>query len=349
MIDNNKYHLQEYTGSSSRHECPKCHHQAEFTYYVDDNGQMIDVSVGRCNRVDSCGYHLTPREWFTNHPSTDSLIISRKPVKEERTCYLPDSLLTEDTHRKENNLYRYLITLFDEAEVNKVFDLYHVGTSKHWRNNGGLSCSFPQIDNNGRVSQVKVMAYNPTSGHRLHKQHRAEIWNGKTSSYLPTNELNGDKVWFAGKSILKDYNSNLIQTFFGCHLIGGADRIGLVESEKTALICSILIPSITWVATGGCNGCKWTDTSVFEPLIGKRVVLYPDAGMFVKWKNNADILRFEGVNVTISSRCEQEESNTDIADVLIRELHKSRPAKLFDFLTFAQEEGINTERITINL
>lgn len=39
-----------------------------FKPYVDENGQMLSALCGRCNRENSCGYHLTPSEYFHQHP-----------------------------------------------------------------------------------------------------------------------------------------------------------------------------------------------------------------------------------------------------------------------------------------
>ena len=38
--------------------------------YIDteNNNQYLSVRVGKCNRLDKCGYHYTPREYFTDNP-----------------------------------------------------------------------------------------------------------------------------------------------------------------------------------------------------------------------------------------------------------------------------------------
>lgn len=48
----------------------------------------------------------------------------------------------------------------------------------------------------------------------------------------------------------------------------------MVESEKTALIMSLVCPDKVWLATGGKANLK---DSMFAPLIGMEVALYPDA------------------------------------------------------------------------
>lgn len=337
-----KYHLQKYAGMSTRHTCPQCGHKKELTLYVDERNIPIDQSCGRCNR-ERCGYHLTPAEYFKAHPTIDRTNLSTwkqlEPPKVIPVSYLPALLLAADTHRDRNNLFRFMSQEFGRDETNRVFDAYQVGTSRHWKNNDGLATTFPQIDGKGRLCQLKVMAYNPATGKRMKKQDRAELWSDKAQKYV-FDSRPMDKIWFAGKTLLKNFEANLQQTFFGCHLVKTSSRIGIVESEKSALICSILMPEITWIATGGCNGCKWTESAVFQPLIGKRVVLYPDSGMFAKWEEKSAILRHGGVDVTVSLACEGLPDNTDIADVLLRERCAKKGMTVGEVLAYATEIGV---------
>ena len=344
------YHLQKYAGTSTRHVCPQCGHKGEFTYYVDERNVPIDESCGRCNR-ERCGYHLTPSEYFKTHPTDKRNEFTTwkqpEPPKVIPVSYLPSSLLAADTHRNKNNLFRFMSKEFGEVEANRVFDIYHVGTSRHWRNGNGLATSFPQIDESGRLCQLKVMAYNPKTGKRMKKQDESELWSDKEQKYIPDTR-SMDKIWFAGKALLKDYGANFRQTFFGCHLIGNASRVGVVESEKSALICSVLMPEITWIATGGCNGCRWTEPAVFKPLSGKRAVLYPDSGMFAKWEGKAEVLRSNGMDVTVSRTCEGLPDNWDVADVLLRERHAKKGMTVGEILAYATEIGV-TNQIHVNV
>ena len=344
------YHLQKYAGTSTRHTCPQCGHKGEFTYYVDERNVPIDESCGRCNR-ERCGYHLTPSEYFKAHPADKRNEFTTwkqpEPPKAIPISYLPSSLLATDTHRDRNNLFQFMSKEFGDVEANRVFDLYHVGTSRHWRNNDGLSTTFPQINEKGKLCQLKVMAYNPNTGKRMKKQYRAEMWSDKAQKYIPDTRPM-DKIWFAGKTLLKNYEANLQQTFFGCHLIKTSSRIGIVESEKSALICSILMPEITWIASGGCNGCKWTETAVFKPLSGKRVVLYPDSGMLAKWEEKAEILHSAGIDVTVSRICEGLPNNWDVADVLLRERHTQKGMNIGEIMAYAKEIGVSRQ-ITYNV
>ena len=61
------YHLEKYRTKASRHECPNCHRHS-FTYYVDDSGEPLDPTCGRCDHESSCGYHYPPKQFFQDHP-----------------------------------------------------------------------------------------------------------------------------------------------------------------------------------------------------------------------------------------------------------------------------------------
>ena len=65
------YQLEKYRNRSSRHTCPKCRRTKCFTYYVDENGQPLDESVGRCDHESGCGYHYPPKEYFRDYPEKD--------------------------------------------------------------------------------------------------------------------------------------------------------------------------------------------------------------------------------------------------------------------------------------
>ena len=36
--------------------------------FSENNNQYISDKVGKCNRLDKCGYHYTPREYFSDNP-----------------------------------------------------------------------------------------------------------------------------------------------------------------------------------------------------------------------------------------------------------------------------------------
>lgn len=309
-MNNYHYHLQPYTGPGSRHTCPACGKPREFTLYVDEYNKPIAPNVGKCNRLNHCGYHYTPRQYFAEHPwlgeqeESTRFAPTPMPVITKPVQYLPAEILEKiNKRRNENNLYRFLCSRFPQGDVDATFDLYHVGSAMKWQYDGGLSTAFPQIDKQGRLRQIKVMVYNPIDGKRI--------------------KNDGDKIAYMGKQLLNDYSANLQQTFFGAHLLPYAEKVGIVESEKTAMVCRLVLPQFAWVATGGCGGCGGCWSSVDASLLqGKQVTLFPDSGCEEKWGQQAERLRKLGVSAKVSTICVGQPGNTDVADLLLGDLEK---------------------------
>lgn len=145
-----------------------------------------------------------------------------------------------------------------------------------------------------------------------------DVLNGKRVKE-PFNHIN----W--AHKLLKFPDYNLNQCFFGEHLLkeNPEKLVCIVESEKTALIASIFMPECIWLATGGKNGCRWTDKNVFGVLKDKTVVLWPDLGAYNKWQSNAQGL-FTMAKISVSDLLEKNASDDerkkgyDIADYLLK-------------------------------
>src|SRR2546423_1332965 len=62
-----RYTLEKYKGKRTRHTCPNCGVRKEFTRYLDtQTGDYLAKHVGRCNREVNCGYHYTPKQYFSD-------------------------------------------------------------------------------------------------------------------------------------------------------------------------------------------------------------------------------------------------------------------------------------------
>ena len=70
MNNNYRYQLEKYKGRGTRYNCPQCGRKYTFTKYIDtyNNNIYINDRVGKCNRLDKCGYHYTPRQYFEDNP-----------------------------------------------------------------------------------------------------------------------------------------------------------------------------------------------------------------------------------------------------------------------------------------
>ena len=63
-----RYQLERYRGRGTRYVCPQCGRKYSFTRYIDthNNNEYVNERVGKCNRLDKCSYHYTPKQYFTD-------------------------------------------------------------------------------------------------------------------------------------------------------------------------------------------------------------------------------------------------------------------------------------------
>lgn len=129
------------------------------------------------------------------------------------------------------------------------------------------------------------------------------------------------------------------QTLFGEHLIRlpqyAGKTIGIVESEKTAIICSLFLPSLLWLATGSMGNVQ---TERMEVVKNRLVIFYPDTDpdslAFNKWRQRADELNHLGWQIQVSDYLEkvatpeQRQMKIDIADLLIDNIQTQTKASL---------------------
>jgi hypothetical protein len=134
-------------------------------------------------------------------------------------------------------------------------------------------------------------------------------------------------------SVLKLDDFNLNQCLYGSHLIRFEPKykpVSIVESEKTAIIASILRPDFIWLATGGKAGLK---VGKFKFLKDRDIILFPDLtkpgdefNCFEMWTSFANLLMDDipGINIQVSdyleTRATSEEKiqGFDIADYFLK-------------------------------
>ena len=262
------YSLQKYAGPSSRHVCPACGRPHCFTYYVDEQGNELDPTVGKCDHDSSCHYHKTPAEFFRENPDkrpgpdwryqkVDWLEAKKQKMKilPVATCFIPpDIVLRSVRPQVESDFTTFLLSIFDPVVVEDLVNDYQLGvTSKR-------DVIFFQLDLNGSCRTGKIMKYDPETGHRIKDENQPNRINWVHSLMKQGGRLPAD--W------------QLTQCLFGEHLLRQYPNkvVALVESEKTAVICAGLMPRFLWLATGG----KSQINDRLLVLKGRKVVAFPD-------------------------------------------------------------------------
>lgn len=193
---------------------------------------------------------------FQNAQSQHSLtsLIEDETVQQSLTAYNHNAFVT------------YLSTLIDEETVLELIQRYQIGTSRHWKG----ATVFWQIDQQQQARSGKIMLYN-ANGKRVKEPYNHITWTHKA---------------------LKLPNFKLQQCLFGEHLLSEEPTkiVGIVESEKTAIIASAYLPKFLWLASGSLSNLS---EKRCEVLAKRKVVLFPDLGAYEKWQQKGKQLGFQ--------------------------------------------------------
>lgn len=308
-------YLQKYKGKTTRHTCPECGAKESFTLYLDGNThQPINKKVGICNRSSKCGYHYPPKQYFMDNPNLNETTIQNcdlhnpKPIVAKQQTVLPIGTIpfsyVERSVSYKSNFVRFLCNILTDEQITSVGNKYALGATKT------NEVIFWQIDINGKVRTGKIMQYNPLTGKRIKHESGAIDWihnKLKKSGTLP-----------------EDYN--LQQCFFGEHLLSiyPDATVCIVESEKSALISSALLPDEIWLASGGLSNLSIEKCKVLK---NRNIILYPDLNGYDKWLEKAiQIEKQCDCNISVStllediSTPEAKAKGLDIADYMINQL-----------------------------
>ena len=300
--------------------CPHCGNEKRFKRYVyEHNGEYIDDSVGMCDRINSCGYHYTPKQFFEDRGiDANSKILkgynnlknnkyNQVKQNQEAKIYTIDKKWITDSLSNETSFVKFLETKFTKEQINEIQRLYFLGEVDNC-DGKEKDVIFWQVDTLLRVRAGKIMKYDKITGKRLHSQ-EAINWVHKVP--IVKDELPED--W------------EMTQCLFGEHLLAIYPQkpICLVESEKAAIITSVYFPQYSWLATGGAS--QFTKERC-QSLKEKTIELFPDLGMFDTWKIKASEIEKElnckfHLNTFLEENAtpEQREQGLDIADILLDE------------------------------
>lgn len=353
-MENFKYALTPSNLRNGYQECPSCGHR-RFTQYIDtETGEIIDDDVGRCERINSCGYHYTPRQYFEkqNLKHKNNNTMQKNSINSNITTTevsLDGSNAVANTkpeidyiHRESidsyrwvapfifSALYTYLTGFFASEKVREIFELYRVKGSRYYQSKGSAATLFVYTDADGVVRQVKEMAYDPETGRRVRegqeylvydkslKRHRIE------SVVVPIRHL--------AKWLMYQFNFQNRPCLFGEHILHlfAQKPVNVVESEKAALIGSLFDNSSIWLATGGVHGCQLDSLRVAKLLEGRQVTLFPDLNVTEEWEAIARTMSYNGVDVGICSledapyvTQEDRLNSADIGDFYLRHVEQN--------------------------
>lgn len=320
--------------------CPRCGRKT-FVCYVDAEGRVLDERVGKCDRADHCAHHYPPRQFFADnswmnmntaypfpsypsHPSYASHpsyplqssrpaypapparsmfpmpsprakdILLNKPRYIDKERIFKPSVKATSTHR--NNLVEFLRTVFGKEKTEDMVRKYYIGTSKHF---GGGATVFYQIDRFGDVHRGKVMQYDAATGKRV--------------------KVGGKGLVTSVHKLMNLGDPLPPQCLFGEHLLSTYPdhSVAIVESEKTALISSVIFYDCLMLACGGCGNLTRT---LCEPLRDREVYLFPDNGKYDEWSEKGRQMRhlFSKLHIATTMEHEALEPGDDIGDYFLR-------------------------------
>ena len=188
------------------------------------------------------------------------------------------------------------------------------------------------IDEQNRVRSGKIMHYK-YDGHRDKEKDGDKTnwthWKMKQDGRLPAD-------W------------TLTQCLFGAHLLPRyPDKtVALVESEKSAVIASIVLPQYLWVSCGGKMNLEAGQKHL--ALKGRKVVMFPDTDLsgetYAFWSKKAAEWRENGFDVQVSDILEktataaQKAAKIDIADLLEIDLRKAYIPSPIEFIGEESEQ-----------
>lgn len=249
MKNNFRYTLAK---TSKKEVCPSCGKKS-FTHYVDthDNDKILNNELGMCDRRDKCSYHVNPYKIGWGKENYVKNLIPPVVCKKNQNSrvHLPNFCLKEE--RKISTLETSLSFMFDKDLVKSVFDKYHVSAYLEYT-------LFYYIDLEINVRAGQCRAYN--------------------------SEMRGIRTTFIHKliqfeNIIEYDNQELkIDCWYGEHLLNNIndyDFIVVVESPKTALICSLLFQNILFLSSFNLQGLSEYKLNKLSN-INKLVFFIPD-------------------------------------------------------------------------
>lgn len=287
-----------------KRSCPACGERRLRTYVDLTTGDECDTKYGVCDRKDGCGYFLAPSKIAKDYEPKKKM----QPPPIRRTSWRCPSKYVDSTlqHTNSNTLLNWLRSCAG-VDADAAWTQYRIGTYPPGRRTELMYATcFWQIGGDDMPRSAKIIPYHP-NGKRV--KELGSTWIHSVITATPENPR-GESMDTLG----------IGQCLFGEHLLRQRPDalVAVVESEKSAVIGACFYPQVVWVATGGSN------TFTVErcmALAGRKVVVFPDAGMYEDWlAHSIDIsLMCESMVVSDILEAMGVPKGDDIADYLIHE------------------------------
>lgn len=258
-------------------DCPACGHHRTFRTYIDtETNEPLHPSVGMCDRINNCAHHYRPGQYFND--------TGKRPEAQTEARYIPPPpprrsdwrapqewvTWTKQSHAK-NKFAHWLAASVGREKAKAAFEMYRVGTlplhTGYEQYEG--ACVYWQAGLDQQERSGKIMQYLP-SGKRVPEMN--SYWMHKLITGKDLEEI------------------GCAQTLFGEHLLRDRpkDPVCVVESEKSAMICSCFWPQYVWVATGGESNMT---VERMMPLVGGSVHVFPDKGVYSDYTDKQGNIR----------------------------------------------------------
>lgn len=261
--------------------CPNCKKQNCFRFYNN-----LPQIYGVCDHVNSCGFHNNPSK---ESPETKKILLNM----------LNNNLTVNKNEVSKTFVYptaEQLICLDNLSSVFHRFCIKILGITKEhlqkWNvgTDAKENTCFVMQTISGSHLNIKFMKYNLTNNGKDCKR------NKTINFYLKAKDNEQYKTCLYGEHLLTD------------------KIICLVESEKTAIICSFKYPQFDWLASGGSNGLTVEKVQVLKD---KEIYYIGDndkAG-----KENSSLKKLESYNINFKKVVfEAANDGEDLADLIIR-------------------------------
>lgn len=307
-----------------------------FTGFLDTaTGEPLPERFGACDRVENCGYLLTP--YGPDPTDTAGLSFAQRARHEAHaggigagqprpprrpTLPLPHALVPPNVlsgslrYYERNALAAFLRGLLGCGVAADLLARFRVGTSAHWPG----ACVFWYIDERGQVWGGKIMLFD-AAGHRVKTPYEHFTWLHKV---LPKQYKKRGEALPAWLAAYLTRNGPKAPCLFGLPQLATAPPgkpVAIVESEKTAILATAALPAYVWLASGGLGNLT---AERLAPVKGRRIMLFPDAGCLAAWEQRAAHLQMQGFTIGVSDSVERRApcKGYDLGDLAVTEWQK---------------------------